>query len=680
MVDANMRIKLFFLTVSLSLHFTTIAQPYCTLPLTLKSVALSYRRLPPNETTINTFRFYYKTVVECGQSNTNELHDLIVLNTLNGSYLDQSWQLDSFSKTTGTIDPCVELSQAPCYSIYYYHADVSLGDLGPAPFGFIANTINCCRPGNAVNLALTPQFMDQENEPPPSSGYNCEKTEYPYLWYPAVIGNALVSFIHVTPIDIVNSSPQFSDPDTILNICQNRPFSYQIKVSDVDGDSVAFHFSTPRTFFESPMFSSYLYNRFPQLLYRSPYSEQEPAGSSVKINQKTGQLSGSIPDTGTYVITISVPEYRDGQVLDSITKDFFIRVYDCGTLSKPKASVPDTLNSCSDFTVHFPNNSEPIYKNVNFNNTTFLWSFGDGSTSGDIYPYHTYSDTGTFNLRLIIFPGLYCADTAYSKVWMYPFVQADFSYNDSCSGQKILFTNQSTSTSGQIDSTLWEIVEDSTLLFSSGQTNMNYSFSKAPQTYEVLLSVRNDKGCTAQEIKYMSISQSPYPLLSHDTILSRGTTLQLQAEDGNSNFDGIFLWWPNYGLSDPFIADPILRSTIDTTYHVEIKNRFGCVLLDSIKIKYYTGPDIYVPNAFTPNGDGRNDIFKPILVGISNLNYFRVFNSFGQLVYQTVQSGQGWDGKINGLPSAIGTYAWEAKGVDYTGKTIFRKGTVVLVR
>ncbi len=184
----------------------------------------------------------------------------------------------------------------------------------------------------------------------------------------------------------------------------------------------------------------------------------------------------------------------------------------------------------------------------------------------------------------------------------------------------------------------------------------------------------------AIDSQYINISQGPYPLLSHDTILARGATLQLEVNDGNKNYDGQYTWWPVFGLNDPNIPDPVLNSTIDNTYHVLIVNRYGCSIQDSIQVKYYTGPDIYVPNAFTPNDDGINDLLKPIPVGISKLNYFRVFNRNGQLVFQTSQAGQGWDGRINGDPAVVNTYVWEVKGIDYTGKTIFRKGTVVLIR
>ena len=94
---------------------------------------------------------------------------------------------------------------------------------------------------------------------------------------------------------------------------------------------------------------------------------------------------------------------------------------------------------------------------------------------------------------------------------------------------------------------------------------------------------------------------------------------------------------------------------------------------------FKTLPDIFLPNAFTP-GKATNNLFRPIAVGISSLQYFRVFNRWGQLVYSTSAIGQGWDGYVNGHIQDPGTYVWMAQGKAYTGNIIFRKGTVILIR
>ena len=107
----------------------------------------------------------------------------------------------------------------------------------------------------------------------------------------------------------------------------------------------------------------------------------------------------------------------------------------------------------------------------------------------------------------------------------------------------------------------------------------------------------------------------------------------------------------------------------------------GCYGEDNITVKvFHTGPDIFMPNAFTPNGDGRNDVIRPVLVGVKQFDFFRIYNRWGQLVFSTNQSGKGWDGRISGQEQSSNNFVFVVQGVDYTGKTIVKKGTVMLIR
>jgi len=145
-----------------------------------------------------------------------------------------------------------------------------------------------------------------------------------------------------------------------------------------------------------------------------------------------------------------------------------------------------------------------------------------------------------------------------------------------------------------------------------------------------------------------------------------------------------YSWSPATGLNNSAIADPIatLGAGIDSiNYKVTATNSTGCFGVDYILVRVYKSkPDILVPSAFTPNGDGKNDIIRPILLGISKLNYFRVYNRWGQLLFNTSEFNKGWDGNINGAAQQSGTYVYMTEGVDYLGNTIFRKGTIVLIR
>jgi PKD-like domain/CHU_C Type IX secretion signal domain len=170
--------------------------------------------------------------------------------------------------------------------------------------------------------------------------------------------------------------------------------------------------------------------------------------------------------------------------------------------------------------------------------------------------------------------------------------------------------------------------------------------------------------------------------VGRDTSVVIGQPVQLHATSSDPGPDS-FSWLPATGLNDPSIADPLgTYTSLDNLirYTVKAITAFGCSGLGYITIKVFkTKPDIFVPNAFTP-GTAINSIFRPIPVGITSLEYFRVYNRLGQLVYNTSSIGSGWDGTLNGLPQSAGGYVWMVQGTDYTGNIITKKGVMVLVR
>jgi gliding motility-associated-like protein len=161
----------------------------------------------------------------------------------------------------------------------------------------------------------------------------------------------------------------------------------------------------------------------------------------------------------------------------------------------------------------------------------------------------------------------------------------------------------------------------------------------------------------------------------HDTSIVVGQPLQLNASGGL-----LYSWSPPSGLNRTDIRNPIAILNDDMTYILRAYTPEDCESYDTINIKVFkTAPDIFVPNAFTPTG-GHNRIFRPIPVGISNFEFFRVYNRWGQLVYSTNEAGKGWDGTISGKMQDPGSFVWMVQGVDFTGKTVFKKGTMVLIR
>jgi gliding motility-associated-like protein len=166
----------------------------------------------------------------------------------------------------------------------------------------------------------------------------------------------------------------------------------------------------------------------------------------------------------------------------------------------------------------------------------------------------------------------------------------------------------------------------------------------------------------------------------HDTVMARNQPLQLNARDLNNSGFIQYQWSPATGLNDPYSADPVAHISQDITYHLKALTPNGCVGETSIGIKLYTGPEIYVPNAFSPNHDGHNDILRPFSVGISVFRYFAVYNRLGQRVFYSENAADGWDGNWKGSPQENGGFIWMAAGVDYQGRLLSRRGSVLLIR
>jgi len=200
-------------------------------------------------------------------------------------------------------------------------------------------------------------------------------------------------------------------------------------------------------------------------------------------------------------------------------------------------------------------------------------------------------------------------------------------------------------------------------------------------TTKYILTATDVLGCPKPSFDTVVVTVLPKVKASagRDTMIVFGQPLQLNASGGEN-----YLWRPSEYLNNTSISNPVARinSPIDSIrYKVFVTDQLGCLDSATILVKIFrTNPQIFVPTGFTPNGDGRNDVLKPIAVGIERIEYFRVYNRWGQLVFSTTVNGQGWNGEIGGKPQTTNTYVWLVKGVDYTGKPVFQKGTATLIR
>ncbi|MFN8306683.1 MAG: PKD domain-containing protein [Ferruginibacter sp.] len=161
-----------------------------------------------------------------------------------------------------------------------------------------------------------------------------------------------------------------------------------------------------------------------------------------------------------------------------------------------------------------------------------------------------------------------------------------------------------------------------------------------------------------------------------DTSVVLGQPLQLGASGGTN-----YSWTPITWLNDANIKNPVSNPQNNIEYVVRVSNDIGCFDTDTILVKVYRlSPSFYVPNAFTPNGDGNNDLFRPIAIGMKSIDVFRVYNRWGQMVYSSSGNVTGWDGTFGGKPQEAATFVWYAEGVDYLNNKVKKKGTVILIR
>ena len=198
------------------------------------------------------------------------------------------------------------------------------------------------------------------------------------------------------------------------------------------------------------------------------------------------------------------------------------------------------------------------------------------------------------------------------------------------------------------------------------------------KTIDYLLHVVDANGCKSLQPDKVTVNVIP-PIIvkiSKDTIVAEGDQFLLHTSSIATNY----LWSPARGLNDPTSTDPMVTVDKDITYTVTASTSAGCKGSASVTLKVFKGPEIYVPTAFTPNNDGKNEKFFPFPVGIKSISYFRVYNRWGNLVFSTNKLFDGWDGKANGVEQPTGVYVWMAEGITKENKKITKRGTVTLIR
>ncbi|MBX7225686.1 MAG: gliding motility-associated C-terminal domain-containing protein [Chitinophagales bacterium] len=444
-------------------------------------------------------------------------------------------------------DPCLVAPPDVCVERVEYKTTLTLN---PAENGYILSYERCCRNNTILNIEI-----------------------------PGDVGGTYYCKIPGTNSGIgSNGNPVYRNFPPVA-ICANRPIIFDHSAIDPDGDSLVYKLCTPfeggSTF--DPTAESPTSPPFNEVQFSPPYSLSNILGGvPLAIDSKTGLLTGTPNTEGQFVVGVCVEEYRNGVLIGETKRDFQFNIANCNPVVEARFTAPDP--ECRSNTVQFINSS--------IGGITYEWNFGDGSAiNTTINPSHTFPDTGSYQVTLIVNKGLPCADTLTKTVRVQKkLIKADFTYDQELLCIKktdtIQFTDLSRDTIG-IASWRWRF-GDGTV---STLQNPGHVYN-TDGTYSVILTVTGVNGCTDEITKVIKVSYAPaFTLPSSLSICNGGSGVQLPLQITGNN---LYKWTPSAGLNNPNIKNPIARPDTTTTYTVTIKTpKTGgdtCIQTASVKV------------------------------------------------------------------------------------------------
>jgi gliding motility-associated-like protein len=306
----------------------------------------------------------------------------------------------------------------------------------------------------------------------------------------------------------------------------------------------------------------------------------------------------------------------------------------------------------------------------------WAWNFDDGGSSTSQNPTHLFPAAGSYDVELISANTFGCRDTT----------TVQLNYNGA-------------TTTISADDTIC-INDPGVQLLASG----GFAYSWAPgatlnsavianpiatplttTTYTVNISTINSLGDTClqtQSTTVYVIDPSLYSLsaTADDDTIPEGTSTIIHAIT-DTNFT--VHWSPVEAVSNPFALNPTVSPEETTTYTVSILDSTGCPRTASVTVYVVSmqcKPDnVFVPNTFTPNNDGVNDVLYVRSNDLMEL-YFAVYNRWGQMVFETTDIKKGWDGIYKGMSADPAVFAWYLRAKCFNGDELRKKGNTTLIR
>jgi gliding motility-associated-like protein len=349
-----------------------------------------------------------------------------------------------------------------------------------------------------------------------------------------------------------------------------------------------------------------------------------------------------------------------------------------GALGLPNAINDEPLNPYNNFTYQVTDTCKGTVQFTAFTNLAgtiqWSWDFGDGSTSILQNPLHSFSSPNKiYNVKLVIESPSICGRITKEKYVSAGGIssEANFDFSIKCDSGYVRFANTSSIYPDNPVVYVWDFGDGDT----STEKNPVHVYTNSGSFF-VKMKMQSGINCLNDSVaKSLDLQQLDIHVLQGNVQIDIGQTVQLGVSSGGSHFQ----WTPATWLNNAAIANPIATPLDNVTYKVIVTNDAGCADEDSVSIKVSAPNDIYIPSAFTPNGDGKNDILKPYIGRKFTFQDFSIYNRWGQKIFMT-KDDHGWNGTFNGQIQNNDVYVWILHVKDKDGKLISKKGTVTLIK
>ena len=299
---------------------------------------------------------------------------------------------------------------------------------------------------------------------------------------------------------------------------------------------------------------------------------------------------------------------------------------------------------------------------------TVFWQGPNNYTSvkpAAVVPKVQYADTGMYTLKESFYFGCVSLDTFYLRIFPSTTIYAQPTY-PICEGKS---ENLSVSSTGG-GTYKWY---PSTGLSSDTSAN---PIARPTDSTEYKVVVTNSYGCKDSAFLKINVYRNPAVNAGPDKVILAGDTAVLNGSVKGTAVD--FSWSPYFFLSNTRVAVPNAFPPQSNLYTLSATSMVGCgSAVDNVLVKVYS--DIFIPSAFTPNGDGKNDRFQVLPLDNYKLVQFFIYNRWGQLLFKAADKYSAWDGSYNGITQPNGTYIYRVELLSPQGKRIIKQGSVLLL-